>query len=163
MQTFTSKAHEVEGSREEILIMLKDIINRRLVTVEPDTKVSDAAKIMESEDIGCVLVLDNEKPHGLLTDRDIVVRCIAKNIDVDDCTVENIMTESLETVSESDGLFECIETMRGAGVRRIPVVDDRGRAIGIVSFGDILAVLSKEFFELTAETTPASEFEQRAA
>jgi CBS domain-containing protein len=143
--------------------MLKDIINRRLVTVEPDSRVSDAAKIMEAEDIGCVLVLDNGKPHGLLTDRDIVVRCIAKNIDVDDCTVENIMTESLETVSESDGLFECIETMRGAGVRRIPVVDDRGHAIGIVSFGDILAVLSKEFFELTVETTPASEFEQKAA
>jgi CBS domain-containing protein len=143
--------------------MLKDIINRNLLAIEPDAKVSDAAKLMASEDVGCVLILDNGKPRGMITDRDIVVRCLAKNIDVDDCTVENVMTESLETVKDTDGIFDCIEMMKGAGVRRVPVVDERGMAIGLVSFGDLLAVLSKELSELTSETTPASEFQQKIA
>jgi CBS domain-containing protein len=143
--------------------MLKDIMCRDLVTVEPDAKVSEVAKVMERENVGCVLILDNGKPRGLLTDRDIVTRCIAKNVDVDDCTVENIMTESLEVVKETDGIFDCIETMHGAGVRRIPVVNEQGRAVGLISFGDLLAVLSKEFSELTATTTPREEEERRAA
>jgi CBS domain-containing protein len=143
--------------------MLKDVINRKLVTVEPDTSISDVAKTMAREDVGCVLVLDNNKPRGLITDRDIVMRCIAKNIDVDDCTVENVMTESLQTVKETDGIFDCIETMRGAGVRRIPVVNDRNQVVGIISFGDLLAVLSSEFYELTSNTTPSLGREQKAA
>jgi len=143
--------------------MLKDILTPRLVTVDPNDKVSKAAEVMEQEDVGCVLVLDNGRPRGVLTDRDIVIRCIAKNIDVDDCTVENIMSEALEVVRDGDGIFECIETMRKAGVRRLPVVNERGEAVGIVSFGDILAVLSKEFYELTSMTTPAAEQEGRMA
>lgn len=139
--------------------MLKDLINRKLVVTEPDSKISEVAKIMEREDVGCVLVLYDDKPRGLITDRDIVTRVIAKNIDVDDCTVENVMTESLQTVKETDGIFDCIESMRGAGVRRIPVVDEMGRAVGIISFGDLLKVLSKEFAELTSTIQPT--FEER--
>lgn len=143
--------------------MLRDIIKNRLITCEPDTSVSDVAKLMDREDVGCVLVLDNDEPRGLITDRDIVVRCLAKNIDVDDCTVENVMTESLQTVKDTDGFFDCIETMKQAGVRRIPVVDQNGKAIGIISFGDLLAVLSKELGELTATTTPSYEEEAKVA
>lgn len=140
--------------------MLRNIINRNLIVVEPDSKVSEAAYLMDKEGVGCVLVLDNGKSRGMLTDRDIVTRCIAKNIDVDDCTVENIMSESLETVKETDGIFDCIQTMKYAGVRRIPVVDDQNQVVGIVSFGDVLALLSKEFAFLTENTTP-NEKDQR--
>ena len=140
--------------------MVRDIMNRRLIIVEPDTKVSEVAKYMAKEDVGCVLVLDNNKPRGLLTDRDIVLRCIAQNIDVDDCTIENIMTESLETVRETDGIFECIETMRGAAIRRVPVVNDRGNVVGIVSFGDILGLLSRELFDLSLRNTALADRER---
>jgi len=143
--------------------MLKDIVERKLVTIEPDAKVADAAKLMEKENVGSVLILDNGKPRGLLTDRDIVVRCIAKNVDVDDCSVENVMTESLHTVKEVDGIFDCIKAMREAGVRRIPVVDNKGHAVGIISFGDLLAVLGKEIYEVTQTTTPREELERGAA
>ena len=141
--------------------MLKQLINRHLVCVEPQTKISEVAKVMAQEDVGCVLVLDNGKPRGLITDRDIIVRCLAKNIDVEDCTVENVMTESLETVKSTDGVFDCIQTMRKAGVRRIPVVDEWGQVEGVISFGDLLAMLSKEFSELTETTTAAKEFESK--
>jgi CBS domain-containing protein len=137
--------------------MLKDVINRRLVSIEPDAKVTDAARLMSERDVGSVIVLTNGKPRGIITDRDIVVRCLAENIDVEDCTVEQVMTESIETVTETEGLFDCIRKMRKAQVRRIPVVDQSGLAIGVVSFGDILALLSKEFSEITSTTTSFEE------
>ena len=144
--------------------MLKDLMRRRLVATEPDTTVAEAAKIMEREDIGCVVILeDDDKPRGIITDRDIVTRCIAKNIDVDDCTVENVMTESLQTVKETDDIMDCIQAMHRAGVRRIPVVDEQGRAVGLFSSGDMLSFLSNEFTTLSEATTPLGEEMRRAA
>lgn len=138
--------------------MLRDILNHSdLVTVEPDAKVIEVAKLMERENVGCVLVLSEGKPRGLITDRDIVVRCIAKNVDVSDCTVEQVMTESVETAKDTDGVFDCIRKMRDAGVRRMPVVDDEGKAVGIITAGDLLAMLSKEFATLAQGTTPLEE------
>lgn len=130
--------------------MLKEICNRELVTVEPDTRVSECAKVMAERHVGTVLVLSNGRPRGIITDRDIVVRCVASHTDVDDTTVENIMSESLEVASITDGIFDCIRRMHRAQVRRIPVVDENGKAVGIISFDDMLSVLSKEFAELTA-------------
>ncbi len=131
--------------------MVKDLMCREVVCTTPDAKVSEAAKIMERENVGSLIILgDRGAPRGMITDRDIVTRCIAHNIDVDDCTVENVMTESLQTVRETDGIFDCIEMMYGARVRRIPVVDQTGKMVGIISVDDLLAVLSKEFSEISS-------------
>ncbi len=146
--------------------MLKDIVNRKLVTAEPSTKIFDIAKLMAHHDVGSVLVVDDKKIKGIITDRDIVMRCLAKSVSLDDCSVESVMTPAPTTVRETDGIFDCIETMKSAKVRRIPVVDRSGEVIGIVSFGDILAVLSKELGELTKGTVPqvsSPEFEREAA
>ena len=129
--------------------MLMEIVNRDLVTVEPHQSVLEAARRMEERDVGCVLVLSNGKPRGLITDRDIVLRCVAHNLDISDTTVENILTESLATVHLTDGIFDCIRKMREAGVRRIPVVGDDGKAVGIVTFDDFICILSQELSALT--------------
>ncbi len=121
-------------------------MHRNLVTLEPHAPVSEAARLMAERNVGSVLVLNAAgKPRGIITDRDIVVRCVARNIDLWDTTIENILSEDLQTCHVDDGVFECIERMRKAGVRRMPVVDSAGHAIGIVSFGDLLSHLSHEF------------------
>ena len=132
--------------------MIRTIIKRDLVTVEPDSSVAEAARLMAERGIDTVLVLTNGKPRGLLTDRDIVVRCVAANVDVDDCTVENVMTETLETVGEGEGIFECIQRMHHSEVRHLPVVNATGDLVGMVSFGDLLALLSEEFHQLTEKS-----------
>ena len=136
--------------------MLKDIVSPDLVTVEPHATLMDVARLMESRNVGCVLVLSNGKPRGLITDRDIVVRCLAANLDANDTTVENVLTESLATCSENDGIFDCIRKMRSSGVRRMPVVDQAGKAVGIVTFGDLIAILSKELSVLSEAATPTT-------
>ena len=135
--------------------MLKNILEgQSLIHCPPDAKITDVAKVMKDKNVGATLVLSNGKPRGILTDRDIVVRCIAENLDTDDCTVEQVMTESLETVSVNDGIFDCIQKMDAAHVRRIPVVDEKGNAVGILSYGDLSRILAKELATLNRQTTP---------
>jgi signal-transduction protein with cAMP-binding, CBS, and nucleotidyltransferase domain len=133
--------------------MIKDLLVGELVTIAPQATLQEAASLMESRNVGALVVIsesDVGKPRGILTGRDIVVRCLAKNLDVS-TTVENVLTESLETCPDTAGIYECISLMRKAGVRRIPVVDSAGNAIGLVSFNDLVAILSKELFTLTGD------------
>ncbi|MGZ3699628.1 MAG: CBS domain-containing protein [Bdellovibrionota bacterium] len=141
--------------------MIKDIIQKNLVTCEPDAHVDQVAKIMDEKNVGCVMVLDNNKPRGLITDRDIVLRCIAKNVDVNDCTVEQVMSDALDVAKETDGIYDVIQKMQEKKVRRMPVVDGRGHAVGIVTFSDLVSLLAKEFYQLTNTMAPTEEEEDR--
>lgn len=137
--------------------MLKDMINRNVVSVAPDTKVIDVAKVMSQENVGSVLVCVDNHCKGIVTDRDIVVRCIAKNVDVNDCTVEQILSEPIESVKDTDGIYDCIQKMKHGEIRRMPVVDEKGNVIGLVSFDDLILILAKELNELAEAATPASQ------
>lgn len=135
--------------------MIRDLLEEQeLVTCEPDARVAEVARLMADRNVGAVLVLTRDKPRGIITDRDITVRCVGRNLDVNDTTVEQVLTESPETVEHTAGIFDCIQKMREARVRRMPVVDEEGRAVGIISFSDLLGILSKELVALAAATTP---------
>jgi len=136
--------------------MLKDLITQRVVCVEPDAKVIEVARIMSDENVGAALVCTDGIPKGIVTDRDIVVRCIAKNVDVNDCTIEQISSEPVESVKETDGVYDCIRKMKNQEVRRLPVVNEHGEAVGVVSFDDLIGMLAKEVSELAEAATPAS-------
>lgn len=133
-------------------MLFKELISRNLICVEPTTKLTEVAKRMADQNIGSVLVLsENDKPRGIITDRDIVVRCIAKNLDVNDTTVEQVLTENLQFCHEDSPISEVIKKMHDSGVRRLPVVDRNGKAVGIVSFGAVLAALTEELAGVTSK------------
>lgn len=138
--------------------MIGEIVNRDLVTVSRDTPIREVATLMESKDVGSVLVVENDIPRGIITDRDIVLRCISDSqVNIDDCKASDVMTDSIDVVPENAGLFDCISKMRDGKVRRMPVVDSQGKAIGILSFGDIMAVLTKELSFLALAATPVAD------
>lgn len=145
--------------------MIRDILNKNLVTVSPNAKCREIATLMDIKNVGSVLVLENGKLKGIITDRDIVVRCLSNsNIDIDKFTASDFMTSSVETIRDTDGLFDCIQKMRGAHVRRMPVLDSQGRCVGILSLGDILGILGREFDGLAQAATPMGDkFTKEAA
>ncbi len=143
--------------------MLKNLINFNLVSTEPNATLFEVAQLMKQHNVGSVVVIENQRPIGIITDRDIVVRCIADQVQLKDWAIRDVMTRSPRTVKETDGLFDCIQVMRDGEFRRLPVVNAQGRCVGIISFGDILAVLSKEFSTLTEATTSARELGKSAA
>jgi CBS domain-containing protein len=136
--------------------MLKDLMNRNPVSVLPDTKVASVARLMSEQNVGAVLVCVDGHCKGIVTDRDIVLRCVAQNVDVNDCTIEQICSEPIESVRETDGIYDCIRKMRTQEVRRMPVVDSHGDVTGVISFDDLLAFLSREIADLAEAATATS-------
>jgi CBS domain-containing protein len=121
---------------------------REVVTVSRDSTVLEAAKRMRAGHVGDVVVTeangDNERPVGILTDRDIVVELVAKEVDLDAVTVSDVMSPSLTTASSTAELFETIELMAAERVRRLPVLDAHGRLFGVLSMDDVVRLLAEQ-------------------
>src|SRR5581483_10186685 len=83
-------------------------------------------------------------PVGIITDRDIVIAIVAKEVDADGLRVEEVMSTDLVTAVETEGISECIAKMRAKAVRRVPVIDARGELVGIVTADDFLDLLAEE-------------------
>lgn len=122
-----------------------NLMHKKVVALRPGDKVAKAAKLMREKGVGCILVLDEEKrPIGILTDRDIVVSVIAKDLDPDTTRLDQVMTQRVITAKEDEILLRAARFMAEARVRRLPIVDEEGRVVGIVSVDDILVVLITE-------------------
>jgi CBS domain-containing protein len=106
------------------------------VTVPPDMTLREAARLMRDADMGDVILAEGGRPIGMVTDRDIVVRGIAEHESPADTTVGDICTRDLATVSPDDSVETAVDLMRGASVRRLPVVQNE-LVVGVVSLGDL--------------------------
>jgi len=145
-----------------------EFCNREVVFATRRMSVADAAQLMRQHHVGDLVVVDEvdgrRVPIGIVTDRDIAVEIVAKSLDFNAFSVEDIMSPQLISVPGSEGVFETIQLMRAKGIRRIPVVDRDGGLEGIVSADDILDLLAEEMSEL-AKVAPrghAHEVQARA-
>jgi CBS domain-containing protein len=121
---------------------IRDLLKGDPVTVEANATVEEAAKLMGEKDVGNVLVVDGDEVKGIVTDRDIVVRVIAKG-EGPDADVSDAATTDLETLSPDASIEDAIQKMEQADVRRLPVVED-GKPLGVVSLGDLAQARDKD-------------------
>jgi CBS domain-containing protein len=112
-------------------------------TVSPDLPVAESARLMRSEDIGSLPVLENERLVGVVTDRDIVTRLVAEGKDAETTSVGGILSGDPLTVTPDQDLDEALRLMRRHQVRRLPVVED-GRLVGVLAQADVARVASEE-------------------
>jgi CBS domain-containing protein len=115
---------------------VSDVMTRDVQTVRADQPVQEAASFMLSNDAGSIPVMDGERLIGMITDRDIAVRGIAKGHGPD-TPVGELMTNDLVVVRLDDDVTEAATRMSDAQVRRLPVIDEDERLCGIVSLGDL--------------------------
>jgi CBS domain-containing protein len=115
---------------------IRDIMTTGVSTAAPDTTVEEIATIMKREDVGAIPIVDDEELCGVLTDRDIVVRCVAEGKNPADTRAEDILSEDLHVIEVDDEVDAAAELMSRQQIRRLPVVEN-GRLIGILSIGDI--------------------------
>jgi len=117
----------------------------QVVAVSLDTPALDVAKTMGERSVGSVVVISGDnKPRGILTDRDLAVRVMAQEKNPGEVRAEEIMTRDVVTFQDSMGIYEAIQKMTDAGIRRMPIVDDTGKLIGIVTMDDIIRMLGEE-------------------
>jgi CBS domain-containing protein len=115
--------------------------NPRCVT--PETLVSEAARLMKSEDVGSLPILEGEKVTGVITDRDIVIRAVAEEKDPRGMPVREVASRELVTIRPDEDLSEALKLMASYQVRRLPVVDEDNTLVGVLAQADI-AVEGKE-------------------
>jgi len=108
-----------------------------IYTVAPDAPVSDAASLMMSQGVGDVIVAENLRPLGILTDRDLVVRVMASSLDPGTTRVREVMTSPVVTITCNEDLAGAIALMDRHGIRRLPIVDNEGRLTSILTLDDI--------------------------
>lgn len=116
---------------------VQELMSRQLVTLDGAAPVSAAAKEMLEADVGAVLVEDDGKVRGIVTDRDIVIRAVAHGRDVATTPLSDICSTDLTMVGPDDSLDEAVELMRTRAIRRVLVVDSQQRALGVLSLGDL--------------------------
>jgi len=122
---------------------VREVMTDRPRCVTLETPISEVAELMESEDIGSLPVLEGEQLAGMVTDRDIVVRAIAKGKDPRGMPVREVASREPVTVYAEDDLSSALKKMASEQVRRLPVVDDDNRLIGVLSQADV-AIEAKE-------------------
>lgn len=125
-----------------------ELCNRRVAIAEKTLSVPDAARLMRRLHVGDLVVIEERdgrrQPVGIVTDRDIVVEVVAAGVNPEALTIGDIMGPELATVRENEELFETLRYMRDKGVRRMPVVDQVGGLVGILTLDDLLGLLAEE-------------------
>jgi CBS domain-containing protein len=115
---------------------VREIMTANPTTVRPESPVADAAKLMKSEDVGSLPVVDGDRLVGVVTDRDIVVRVVAEGGDPGAISVGEIRSSDPVTVDPKQDLGEALTQMARHQVRRLPVVDN-GRLVGVLAQADV--------------------------
>jgi CBS domain-containing protein len=129
-----------------------EVMTKDPVCCLPNDSVAKAAELMKSEDIGSIPVIDNEQTRklvGIVTDRDLALEIVAEGLDAKSTKVETVMTRKVVTCLADDDLQKALDAMAEHQLRRIPVVDDDNKILGIIAQADVATRVDEP--EKTAE------------
>ncbi|MGP0058853.1 MAG: CBS domain-containing protein [Beijerinckiaceae bacterium] len=115
----------------------KQVMHKGVEWVSPDTPVRKLAKMMQEFDIGAIPIGESDKLVGMVTDRDLCLRALADGKDPDKLTARDVMTAGIIWCRDNEDVEEAADLMERKRVRRLPVIDDNKRMVGILSLGDV--------------------------
>lgn len=122
---------------------VEDLARSDVITANPGTSVNELAATMADENVGSVVITDDETPVGIVTDRDLTVRVLGEEVDPTDQMAKDVMTSDLCTVEPGAGFYEIATLMADHGIRRLPVCED-DTLVGIITADDVTELLADE-------------------
>ena len=123
---------------------VKSAMHKGAEWVAPDTPISEVAKKMKKLDVGSIPVGENDKLVGMVTDRDITCRAVANGRDISKMTARDVMTKGIVYCRDAEDLDDALRIMETKKIRRLPVINEKKRMVGMLSFGDISHAVSHE-------------------
>jgi CBS domain-containing protein len=131
---------------------VKDAMHKGAEWLDPTTPLVEVAKKMRDLDIGCVPIGKNDRLIGMVTDRDITCRAVAKGGDCSKLMAQDVMSKEIVYCRDTENLEDAIRIMEDKKIRRLPVINDKKRLVGILSLGDVSHALPRQ---LTGEVCAA--------
>ncbi|MFC7157365.1 CBS domain-containing protein [Halomarina halobia] len=119
------------------------LATRDVVTAERDATLIDLAKTMESEGVGAVVIAEDERPVGVVTDRDVAL-AVGRGEEPESCSADDLIGGEPFTIEEDTEGYDAIRQFGESRVRRAPIVDDQGTLTGIVTLDDVVATIGEE-------------------
>ena len=116
---------------------IKELMTVKPRTVKQGDSIVDAAKLMKGEDTGVAPIVDGDRLVGVVTDRDIAIRVVAEGRDPQSTKVEDVASQNLVTIDPQQDLDEALRLMAQHQVRRLPVVEEDGKLVGIIAQADV--------------------------
>ena len=133
---------------------LSELFPHEVVTVSPDDCVATAAKKMSDHNVGAVVVIQDERVVGIVTDRDVALE-VALSEAAPGTPVREIMTENVLTIWDDEGVFNATQYLSGHPFRRLPIVDHHDRLVGMLTADDLFGLLARELFNVARSLEPA--------
>jgi CBS domain-containing protein len=129
-----------------------ELCNRAPIITKPETSVVEAVRLMKSYHVGDLVVVEDRKearvPVGIVTDRDIALCVADRSGRLPFLRVADVMSDGLITSTEDESVADALRKMRSCGIRRLPIVNEEGTLQGILTFDDVVALLSEELTDL---------------
>jgi CBS domain-containing protein len=116
---------------------IREIMTRDVRVASPNDNLQQAAQLMEKEDFGALPIGEDDRLVGMLSDRDITIRAVARGLAPDRCKVRDVMTSDIKYVYDDESVADVVRNMSELQVRRLPVLNRDKRLVGIVSLGDL--------------------------
>lgn len=123
---------------------IQELVRTDVVTAPPDASARNVATLMEEKDVGSVLIVEDNRPVGIVTDRDLTLEVVSRGSDATELSVSDVMTTNPFTVDQDEGIYEVLAQVSQEGVRRIPVTGEDGTLVGIVTLDDFVVLLAGE-------------------
>ncbi len=120
-----------------------DMAVHEVATITADQSICACALQMRLDHVGSLVVVDeNQTPLGMITDRDIAIEVVARKLNPENLTVKDIMTTPVVTATPTESMVVALARMREFGVRRLPIVDEQGKLVGVISNSNLVEELS---------------------
>jgi CBS domain-containing protein len=129
---------------------VRDCCKRSVKAVAPGDTARALAKRMDREDVGCLVVVEDERPIGIVTDRDLALALLCGGRDAGALKARDVATRTLVAIREDAPISDAFHTLRQNGLRRLPVVDAAGRLTGILTADDLLLAVTSQLAGLGA-------------
>ncbi len=137
---------------------VKDAMHSGVTWADPETRITELARKMRDEDIGAIPIGENDRLVGMVTDRDIAIRALVDGRDIESLTAREVMSSPIIYCRTEQDLDDAARIMETEQVRRLPVIDENKRMVGMLSLGDVASMakheLSGEVAEAVAEHHP---------
>ncbi len=121
-------------------IKVGDIMAKDVISVSKNATVKEITELMEKHDIGSIVVTVGKKAEGIVTERDVVHRVIAKGMDANKTKAGEVMSSPLQVITPDANLETAAKAMRDHKIKRLPVINERKELVGILSEGDIMRI-----------------------